>query len=473
MWLVDSAKELASVDLGDRRRNERAAKVAAAIQAHPDASFPELFGSSDLEAFYRLTNSEAVSADALLEPHRTGAWARAGAEGLRLVIHDTTEFSFPGEKPRKGLHRRGAASVFWAHVSLLVGLEDAPHVHGVVGFRAYVVGDHVWQESLATGGTRALDVGSDRWRDAVAATGGEAPAGGSVVHVMDREADDYPLWTAVIEQGGHFVIRSAQNRVTVGENGHLTDVLQNTSFVLRREVWLSRRTKRRPPEERKRHPQRDERFALLSIRFGPVTVRKPHYLCKNKLPKQLDLYVVEVVEEAPPEGEEPVYWRLITTLNVATALDAARVVDIYRKRWLIEEFFRCLKTGCAVEARQAESWAALLATVAFLVPVAVRLLQLRGAAREAPDASAGALLDAVEMAALRHLTPKAMISDVPSSGQVMAAIAMLGGHLKSNGEPGVTVLWRGYTRLLRFVEGWRAALSLLHAPSLPGGGPAG
>jgi hypothetical protein len=465
MWIVDAAMEMKSVRLGDARLTERAVTIMRAMQPRPSASFPEVFGSSDLEAFYRFTNNDAVAADDLLAPHRKGAWSRVGADRLRLVLHDTTELSFSGERPRKGLERRGRSSLLMAHVSLLVGAGEAPNVYGVVGARDYVLEDHVWKEALPAGALKPLECGSDRWQHAVAATATGRPAGARVVHVMDREADDYPLWDVVIKQGDDFVIRSAQDRRVDGQVVLLAGALAETPFQIQREVWLSRRTQLRPPKERKRHPERDARYAVLSIRFGKVTIRKPKNVSKKELPKAIDLYVVEVVEENPPEGENPVQWRLLTTLPVTTAHEAAGIVDIYRKRWLIEEFFRCLKTGCAAEARQAESRQALVVTTAVLLPLAVRILQLRAAERHAPDESAGSLLDAVECAALRHLAPKAKLPARPTNKEVLLAIALVGGHLKSNGAPGCQVLWRGYAKLLHFVEGWRAALSLIQ----PGG----
>lgn len=66
-----------------------------------------------------------------------------------------------------------------------------------------------------------------------------------------------------------------------------------------------------------------------------------------------------------------------------------RVVDIYRMRWLIEEYFKALKTGCAIEKRQLESKHALVNALAVLIPIAWRLLRLRALARE--NASAPAL----------------------------------------------------------------------------------
>jgi IS4 transposase len=40
----------------------------------------------------------------------------------------------------------------------------------------------------------------------------------------------------------------------------------------------------------------------------------------------------------------------MTTEAVETAEQVAAVVDAYRARWLIEEFFKALKTGCGFEA---------------------------------------------------------------------------------------------------------------------------
>ena len=38
------------------------------------------------------------------------------------------------------------------------------------------------------------------------------------------------------------------------------------------------------------------------------------------------------VETAPPDGEAPVEWRLLTTLDVRDAKDAAEIVDYYLQR---------------------------------------------------------------------------------------------------------------------------------------------
>jgi hypothetical protein len=56
--------------------------------------------------------------------------------------------------------------------------------------------------------------------------------------------------------------------------------------------------------------------------------------------------MVDVREVSPPpEDSQPVHWRLLTTHQVSNLGEARRIVDLYRMRWTIEEYFRTLKTG--------------------------------------------------------------------------------------------------------------------------------
>jgi Transposase DDE domain len=60
-----------------------------------------------------------------------------------------------------------------------------------------------------------------------------------------------------------------------------------------------------------------------------------------------------------PQGDEPIAWYLVTNEPIATLEQVAAVVDAYRARWVVEEFFKALKTGCQIEKRQMESYGAL------------------------------------------------------------------------------------------------------------------
>lgn len=60
----------------------------------------------------------------------------------------------------------------------------------------------------------------------------------------------------------------------------------------------------------------------------------------KKFPEKVEVNAVYVYETNPPEGEKPVEWILFTTEPIHTAEDVLRVVDLYRTRWMIEEFFK-------------------------------------------------------------------------------------------------------------------------------------
>ena len=102
--------------------------------------------------------------------------------------------------------------------------------------------------------------------------------------------------------------------------------------------------------------------------------------------------LVEVCETKPPTGEKPIRWSLLTTEPVTTEEDVLRIVDAYRTRWLIEEFFKALKTGCAFERMQLESFHALHNALALCLPMAWQMLLLRAVARDKPELPAEAVL---------------------------------------------------------------------------------
>jgi len=456
---VNLHRELSQINLGDRRLDSRSQRIVDAIARRPADGFPAVFDTeAELEAFYRFVNNDAVTPDELLAPHSDESWRRATARSeSTLVLHDTSEFLYRGEVPRDGLTQKEGGQSFHGHFALAAAEGEAPVVHGVVGHCSYIIEEGTWLE--AVGGERFVElfVGSERWSDLVDDVRRAAPENLHLIHVMDREADDYALWAHIIEQGDDFVIRARHNRRLANRVGKLFGALESEPFVVSREVTLSRRGKKRLPGTKRTHPPRERRPARLSIRAGRIEVKRPTNAAPLG-PPTLTLSVVEVVEVDPPVDAEPIHWLLLSTLPIGTAEEICRVVDIYRKRWLIEEFFKSLKTGCAAEKRQARSLWSLLNTLTLLIPVAWRLLVVRAMSRHEPNAPAERIVDAVELEALRHLAKGVRLPRRPTCRQVMLAIARVGGHLKSNGEPGWLVLGRGIERLLEFVAGWRAAL---------------
>jgi len=46
-----------------------------------------------------------------------------------------------------------------------------------------------------------------------------------------------------------------------------------------------------------------------------------------------------------PEAGKPIQWRLLATHPVTNIVDARRIIDRYRMRWVVEEYFHTQKTG--------------------------------------------------------------------------------------------------------------------------------
>jgi hypothetical protein len=174
---------------------------------------------------------------------------------------------------------------------------------------------------------------------------------------MDSEADDYEVLDRLVTAQLRWVIRLSENRLlanaAAGGPRKLRDFIANCSVLCERDVHLSRR-RRQPGGGRKRGCAREERNATLSISVAQVAFQRPRDSPADSA--SVTVNVVIAREHNPPAGVEPVEWILATTEPIDTKAQALKVIDLYRARWRIEEYFKALKTGCAFEKRQLESW---------------------------------------------------------------------------------------------------------------------
>ena len=94
----------------------------------------------------------------------------------------------------------------------------------------------------------------------------------------------------------------------------------------------------------------------------------------------------------------------------------------FRSRWLSDEYFKALKTGCDIEKRQLESCSTLLVALGVFVPIAWGLLRLRALSRTAPDTPANRVLTPTQLDLLRR-HPKAKMSSTASVREALLAVA--------------------------------------------------
>ena len=81
-----------------------------------------------------------------------------------------------------------------------------------------------------------------------------------------------------------------------------------------------------------------------------MRIARPRHAPRKGLPDAITVQVVDAREVDPP-ASGGVHWRLLTTHAVEGVADALFMVDLYRRRWCIEQVFRTLKTkGFNIEA---------------------------------------------------------------------------------------------------------------------------
>jgi hypothetical protein len=446
--------------LPDARLEARYTRIVEKLATSPADSFPDIMDTpAELEAFYRFVNNDGIEAPLLIARAAQETVARARLFADAIVAHDTTEFGF--STMREGLGRvTDSGRGCFAHFGIAVTADSRREPLGVVGLETFTRhGPSKRKNERHSERREESERESARWWRSIVHAEDVLSAKTSCIHVMDREADSYLLFTRLARNKFRFVSRiKSDRRVEADDSERLFELMAQMEASFTREVMLSARE---VFGARKTYSSRDGRLATLEVAAGTVTLKCPTQPERSDetLPGTLTFNVVHVREVNVAPDLEPVDWKLITSEPVDTPAEIERVIDAYRGRWRIEEFFKALKTGCSVEKRQLESASALLNAIALFAPVAINLLRLRQLARQDGSRPASEVLRPIQIRIL-EVKPEVRLAPQATVRQAMLAIARLGGHIKQNGDPGWIVLGRGYEKLLGLEAGARLAVDL-------------
>ncbi len=458
--------ELAGIELGDKRLNKRSQQVIEALSVDPQASINASFDKwADTLAAYRLFRNDAVTSEAILQPHRQATLSRIRDNPVVLVLQDTTELDFTKHPPKDaGCLNKANRFGFYDHTHLAV----TP-----VGLPLGVLGMDLFDRSAESLGRclerRSLPIEqkeSFRWLQGyrLAQEVIQQCPQTQIVNVADSEADLYDIFVEALNDShvaatdatpkADFVIRSKEDRRTtkrVPPSEHTsrnavyrktyTDV-RESPLRLQKTITLSQT------------PKRAARQATLEIRAKPVTLKHP----KNRRNlANVNCSVVHVEEVNGPAHEDHVEWWLITSLPVDSTEDVERVIEYYKARWTIEVYFRVLKTGCRVEEIQLETTARVKACLAFYHIIAWRVLYLTHLNRASPDLPCTAVFADYEWQPVWRVTTK---RDLPKQPPLLSEftnlLASLGGYNNRSGEPppGPKPIWIGIRRAADFTQAW-------------------
>lgn len=334
-------------------------------------------------------------------------------------------------------HGRG----FFAHSTLGVSTEGIPL--GLLGQKVWARLDEEAGKAARRHERSFEDKESYKWVEGLPKLE-PSVNGPTVISVSDQESHVYEYLDAVLTRQMQFIVRGTAGRGYTEDGQALFAAIADQPVQHRYQLHLQRR------------PDREPRDAQVELRYMTLVIRRPKRAKGER--DCLTVQVVEVIEPTPPADEQAVHWVLLTSLPVDTVEQALTVVRFYTYRWLIERFHFTLKSGCKLEERQLSEAIRLERLLAVFSLVAWRLLWLTYQARQTPDAPCTVALQQGEWQALFafiHRTQR-IPADPPSLHQAVRWIAQLGGFLgrKGDGEPGVKVLWRGWSRLQDIIATW-------------------
>jgi hypothetical protein len=433
-WVVE---ELNDIDLGDERLNKRTYRLVEDLFDNASASIPASCGGwAETQAAYRYFANDKVEWQTILEAHFKRTEERISKHRVVLCLQDTTELDFTGQEI-EGMGRlsydrqRG----MYLHPTLVVTPDR--EALGVTDLWMWARGP-----SKAHDQKQPTVLESTRWVEGyerVAEMAEQVP-GTRLVHVSDRESDIAALIgrAAALGHPADWLLRACHNRKVDGEEDKLWD-----GFEARHEVGSIRFTlPARPPQASREVEQ------TLSVRR-----------CRVSTPEgKVEITAILAREVNPPAGVEPVQWRLMTNRPAATLEEVAELIDWYRARWEIEQFFFVLKTGCRVEALQLSAIRRIERALALYVLVAWRVLRLMRLGRLCPEMSCEVFFSRPEWQAAYLVARKTLPKSPPTLNEVIRLVAGFGGFLgrRGDGEPGVKTLWTGLQRVMDFAVGMQA-----------------
>jgi len=408
---------------------------------------------ANTKAAYRFFSNDRVSEADILAGHFQSTRDRVAAtDGLVLVLHDTTEFTYQREnseaigitkninsgRDKKGRLRSHTVCGILMHSSLAVTTEGLPLGLTAVKFwtRKKFKGTAALKKKINPTRVPIEKKESIRWLENLKQSTELLDDPGRCVHIGDRESDIYELFCVAQEIGTHFLVRTCVDRLA-GDGDHtIADEMDETAVKGLHRVEV--RDSNGDPDE-----------AVLEIRYRKIRVLSP--IGKQKRYPALTLTVIHAEERGTPKNRKKIEWKLITDLPVQSRQDAIEKLLWYALRWKIEVFHKILKSGCKAEESKLRTAQRLANLISVFCILSWRVFWMTMLNRSAPHAPPNLALTDIEIGLLDRLVKdkgQRALRRKPLS-HYLTKIAQLGGYLARANDPppGNTVMWRGLSRL--------------------------
>ena len=451
-------EQVKGLSFEDDRLRQRYELSLSGIQTKDcSQSFPNLIKDTyALKGFYRFINNARVSQSTFIEGYRRGlaSYSKQVTEQSEVwyLIHDTMYVEFNDRELDLGYTQGQDSNGLLLHHGLLL---DTHHIPLGLLHQEVIHRDREEFGKRKECARKSIEEKeSFKWLGGIK-TGTEfsSDTGRKLIHILDREADITEVINLFLKNPSmesSFIIRARHDRTTLPNSQR--DREENLSlFRLFKQIKESGNRKKIKRILRSKEGKPYE--AACWLRYEDYKFRgieKP-------------ITCIHLEEVVPTEESKITEWYLQTNLSVNSFEQAEQVVENYTKRWTIEDFHKCYKTGCSIEKRQFDSKDPLCTVIGFLGLLAIQLLRSRYLAKANPEASFEIVVtqkEAQELAiksAKKYLKPIDLT--IAKEGTMLWWVLLLGrmgGHqgYKSKGLPGWQTLWKGLNYFNNLLEGY-------------------
>jgi hypothetical protein len=445
----------------DKRLDKRAAFISNIIMQSKTSSIrSSTSDEASQKAAYRFLKNEKAE-EAVLVKALKERTSYLCANREVLVIQDTTTIDLTSHKgrlqPKTGLgpvgNYEGGAIGFFLHAGLVID----PLRSTILGFSSYTQ----WSRSFDTPNKKDRSYKklpieqkeASKWITSSKESKEVLLSAKCITIIEDREGDIYDQFALIPDDRTHLIVRSRDNR-KVNKTEKLYDVLAKADvaghFELSVEGDIRKGIKKRT--------------ALIEVRYATVHIERRQQLNKN-LPGQVKLYAVQAKEINSSEAK-PIMWRLLTTHAIENFSDALWVVNSYKHRWYIEQFFRLMKKkGFKVEDSELESGWAIRKLSVLVAGSVLRVMQMLLCYGDEEAQVITEVFSQEETQCMQVLQKKLQTEKIknPYSKQSLCwgtwIVARLGGWKGTNKErpPGPICLKNGLDKFNLIYQGWKMA----------------
>lgn len=411
-------------------------------------------GRSEAVKFERWLGNKNVTVARLIETEQ--ARIKPLVKGRHVLgIQDTTELNYQkhaGRVTGLGTVGNGKDKGFFLHPLLVIDADT----HACLGSAAIHIENRLEGASKNYQKLPIEEKESYRWLSTAEVSKKTLSEASCVTLIGDRENDIYEFIDRIPDEKTHIITRARHDRRLENDDKLFS--------CLERQKEASRITIKVPREIRN---NRQEREAILSIKFGEIVIKKSKSCTDKTASKTIKLQVVEAKEMNSPTDQKAVHWILLTTHQVTNFEEAKQIILWYRQRWNIEQIFRTMKRqGLDIESSQVASAENLMKLAVVALCAAIQILQLvlaRDGTTKQKTSDVFSIEEQVVLAmVLTTVEGKTAKQKNPYPKENLAwatwIIARLGGwqgYVKSEGWPGPMTIGRGLTRFQGIYDGWK------------------